>query len=64
MPLQVTFSKTVIRVLKGQHGTIKFTPLGPWRYEVSAPRVMEIEKRPRIKSTSSGRRKRRNRIRK
>ena len=61
MPLQ-TSSKTLIPV-KG-HGTIKITPLGGRRYEISAPQSLEIlEKKGRPKTSSRSRRERRNRNR-
>lgn len=58
-----TRTKTLVKVRKGQHGTVKVTPLGGGRFEIDAPAAMEIKQLRGRPSTSSGRRRRRNRTR-
>lgn len=57
-----TSSKTIVRVKKGQHGTLKVTPLGRGRVEITAPAAWVIEQiRGRRRTESSRRRQGRNR---
>jgi len=60
MPLQ-TSARVTIRTAEG---TIKITPMGAFRNEISAPKVLIIEEHKRhTRSKSSARRARRNRNR-
>ena len=58
-----TRTKSLVKVRKGQHGTIKVTPLGGGRFEIDAPAAMEIQQIRGRPSTSGARRRRRNRTR-